>query len=305
MASTVAPARCMFSIVCRADGRHVEPHVLLRLGHLHHRERRPPGTARPARAMHWSVPSIASTASTARSLTATLWPMSSRPISLARSQPNRDVASSRPRVGRRRVSTPCAHEQLRAQSRGRTRQSMPSRSNSAISAEQERVVLVVAGRCGEPEPRACAQSGSKPQPPPRLEERCACGTCRPSSTGPPRRGGTCGSTQPERQPLEPVELGAHSAERRVGHAGDADADDRQRRARGPSRRTASGNRPAPASSPTGSAGRSRRAPADQRRSAASSRCSTGPSACSRAFRQLGQHRMIASLVRAWPGSRAP
>ena len=37
----------------------------------------------PARTIAWSVPSMASTASTAFSLTATLWPMSSRPISRA------------------------------------------------------------------------------------------------------------------------------------------------------------------------------------------------------------------------------
>ena len=58
-----------------ADDRHVEAHVLLRLRHLDDARRRGRRDARRG-AITSSVPSIASTATTARSLTAIVWPMS-------------------------------------------------------------------------------------------------------------------------------------------------------------------------------------------------------------------------------------
>ena len=78
-----------------------------------------------------SVPSMASTASTARSLTATLWPTSRRPISRARSQPKAMSASS-PAVGGRRVRTPGrtsnSGQRVRADSNCR-----PSAANSSMT----------------------------------------------------------------------------------------------------------------------------------------------------------------------------
>ena len=75
------------------DGRYVEAHILLGLGHLD--ECPSPGPAKRAgRSMQRSVPSMASTASVAFSLTATDWPTSSRPISLAILQPKAMSARS-------------------------------------------------------------------------------------------------------------------------------------------------------------------------------------------------------------------
>ena len=63
------------------DDRHVESHVLLRLGHLDEPQARPGQW--PARRSISSVPSIASTATTAPSFTATDWPTSSAAMASA------------------------------------------------------------------------------------------------------------------------------------------------------------------------------------------------------------------------------
>ena len=65
-----------------------------------------PGAIAPARRIAASVPSIASTASTARSFTTTVWPMSSVADRLARSGSRTRCRRAAPRVGRVRVSTP-------------------------------------------------------------------------------------------------------------------------------------------------------------------------------------------------------
>ena len=99
-----------------ADDRHVEPHVLLRLRHLDDRARRGRPDARPG-AITSSVPSIASTATTALCLTAIVWPMSSAGDRVGH-RGSRTRSPRAPRsVGARSVSTPVARQQRRQERR--------------------------------------------------------------------------------------------------------------------------------------------------------------------------------------------
>ena len=84
---------------------------------------------------------MASTASAAFSLTATDWPTSSRPISLARSQPN-SMSLRSPGVGAPAGENAVFHEQLRAEVEGRGERH-PVPLELGDDAEQERVVAVV------------------------------------------------------------------------------------------------------------------------------------------------------------------
>ena len=103
--SALAPADAHRLDRRQADDRHVEPHVLLRLRDLDDRAR--PGPARwPARPITSSVPSIASTATTAWCLTAIVWPMSSAGDRVGHAVAELEVLAAPRRSARACVSTP-------------------------------------------------------------------------------------------------------------------------------------------------------------------------------------------------------
>ena len=125
----------------------------------------------PARRMHSSVPSTASTASTAWSLTATLWPMSSRPISLAIRQP-KSMSFHCQADGPRRGELSLVHEQLRCVIGGRARSGSPRRQTPSTivpSSVSSRQSLRRVRKCGR-NMRMVRQVGQMSQPPPALEQ---------------------------------------------------------------------------------------------------------------------------------------
>ncbi len=121
--------------------------------------------------MHSSVPSTASTASTAWSLTATLCPMSSRPISLAIFQP-KSMSFCCQAVGPRPVSLALRRRAARGRNRSPAAKRMPSAANSSTIVPQQRVVAAVLPsreKMGQ-EHADGAQVGQVSQPPPPLEQ---------------------------------------------------------------------------------------------------------------------------------------
>ena len=110
----------------------------------------PVGQRRPARRMHSSVPSIASSAIGARFFTTTVCPMSSRPSSLASRQPKITSCSSADESGRPAI-TPSAASNSGAKSvAGQIR--TPSASNAELIAprsESSRLSRCRVTKCGQ------------------------------------------------------------------------------------------------------------------------------------------------------------